>query len=205
MRIWRANRQSSRCPTPSFAYRSNTTGCSRISDAGPDRCKFRIRWSNASGRRVGSRGSAFAHCERRWSMHGVVHVEIPAKDLKRATERYGKVFGWTFKDMEGEYLLWSPPGGGIGGGIYKAKALPAKSSVRAYLDVTDIDAKLAEIKAARGKIVAQNPKSPDTAGGPRSRTPKAAKCTSGSRHLGRRRAHARDRTRALVFRIPTYL
>jgi predicted enzyme related to lactoylglutathione lyase len=86
-------------------------------------------------------------------MHGVVHVEIPAKDLKRAKEWYGKVFGWTFKDMGREYLLWSPPDGGIGGGIYKAKTLPAKSSVRAYLDVTDIDAKLAQIKAARGKIV----------------------------------------------------
>ena len=35
-------------------------------------------------------------------MHGVVHVEIPAKDLKRAKEWYGKVFGWTFKDMGGE-------------------------------------------------------------------------------------------------------
>lgn len=86
-------------------------------------------------------------------MHGVVHVEIPAKNLKRAKDWYGKVFGWTFQDMSQGYMLWSPPGGGVGGGVYKVKTMPAKSPVKAYLDVSDIGSKLAEIKAARGKIV----------------------------------------------------
>ena len=40
-------------------------------------------------------------------MHGVVHVEIPAKDLRRAKEWYGKVFGWTFRDM-GENICFRP-------------------------------------------------------------------------------------------------
>src|SRR5712692_4018598 len=131
-------------------------------------------------------------------MHGVVHVEIPAKDLKRAKEWYGKVFGWTFKDMGGEYLLWSPPDGGIGGGIYKAKTLPAKSSVRAYLDVTDIDAKLAQIKAARGKIVTPKTEVPGYGWWAAFKDPKAAKSTSGNQHLGRRRDRARRHTRVLV-------
>lgn len=86
-------------------------------------------------------------------MHQVTHLEIPAKDLKRAKGFYGKVFGWTFNDYGKEYTLWSPPGGGVGGGIYKAKTIPTKSSVRAYIEVDNVDGKLKEIKAARGKVV----------------------------------------------------
>ena len=86
-------------------------------------------------------------------MHHVTHVEIPAKDLKRAKTFYGKVFGWTFNDLGAEYTLWSPPGGGTGGGIYKVKTMPAKSPVRAYIEVENVDAKLKEIKSARGKVV----------------------------------------------------
>jgi len=86
-------------------------------------------------------------------MHHVTHVEIPAKDLKRAKTFYGKVFGWTFRDFGPEYTLWSPPDGGTGGALYKVKRMPAKSPVRAYLEVQDVDAKLKEIKAARGKVL----------------------------------------------------
>lgn len=32
-------------------------------------------------------------------MHGFTHVEIPTRDLKRAKNFYGKVFGWTFQEM----------------------------------------------------------------------------------------------------------
>lgn len=86
-------------------------------------------------------------------MHAVVHVELPAKDLKRAKEWYGKVFGWTFQDFDRNYALWNPPGGGVGGGLYKVKTMPAKSPVHAYLGVDDIEAKLKEIRTARGKVV----------------------------------------------------
>lgn len=86
-------------------------------------------------------------------MHGFVHVEIPTRDLKRAKNFYGKVFGWTFQDWGKEYVVFSPPGGGVGGGLTKVKTVPKRPSVYAYIEVADIDAKLKEIRQARGKVL----------------------------------------------------
>ena len=86
-------------------------------------------------------------------MHGVTHIEIPVKNMKRAKEWYGKIFGWTFQDYDKTYSLWNAPGGGVGGGLYLVKKMPAKPAVRAYLEVEDVEAKLAEIKKARGKVL----------------------------------------------------
>jgi predicted enzyme related to lactoylglutathione lyase len=86
-------------------------------------------------------------------MHGVVHVEIPARDLRRAKDFYGKVFGWTFQDMGKDYTLFTPPGGGVGGGINKVSKVPKRPVVQAYLEVANIDATLKDIKKARGTVV----------------------------------------------------
>lgn len=86
-------------------------------------------------------------------MHGFVHVEIPARDLRRAKAFYGKIFGWTFTDMGKDYTLFAPPGGGVGGGINKVKQVPQRAAVQAYIDVANIDAKLKEIKKARGRVL----------------------------------------------------
>lgn len=86
-------------------------------------------------------------------MHAVVHVEIPVTNMKRAKDWYGKVFGWTFQDFDKEYSMWNAPGGGTGGGLVLVKKIPAKSAVRAYIEVGDVDAKLKEIKKARGTVV----------------------------------------------------
>ncbi|MGQ0550767.1 MAG: VOC family protein [Armatimonadota bacterium] len=85
-------------------------------------------------------------------MAGFVHVEIPTKDLKRAKVFYGKVFGWNFTDFGKEYTLFRADGG-TGGGIYKVKKVPTKPVVQAYIGVDNLDAKLKEIKAARGKVL----------------------------------------------------
>jgi len=84
---------------------------------------------------------------------GFVHIEIPVRDLKRAKTFYGKVFGWTFRDVLREYVLFEIPGGGVGGGLFKVKKVPTRAAVNAYLEVEDIDAKLKEIKKARGKTL----------------------------------------------------
>ncbi len=86
-------------------------------------------------------------------MHGFVHIEIPARDVKRAKAFYGKVFGWTFQDFDRNYSLFQVPGGGVGGGIMKVKKVPTKPAVNAYIEVANIDAKLKEIKKARGKVL----------------------------------------------------
>lgn len=93
-------------------------------------------------------------------MHAVVHVEIPATNMKRAKEWYGRVFGWVFQGYDKEYALWNAPGGGTGGGLYLTKKMPARSAVRIYLEVEDVEAKLKEIKKARGKIVRQKTEVP---------------------------------------------
>src|SRR3989304_2338076 len=86
------------------------------------------------------------------AMQGLVHVEIPARDLRRAKDFYGKVFGWQFQDAGKDYTLFSPPGGGVGGGINRVKQVPKRPVVQAYIEVADIDTKLKEVKKARGKV-----------------------------------------------------
>lgn len=89
-------------------------------------------------------------------MHEFVHVEIPTRDLKRAKTFYGKVFGWTFQDYGKNYAMISNSGSGIGA-FTKVKKVPTKPAAQVYIGVADIDAKLKEIKQARGKV-----KSPKT-------------------------------------------
>jgi predicted enzyme related to lactoylglutathione lyase len=84
-------------------------------------------------------------------------------NIKRAKDFYTKVFGWTFQDFGKDYTSFTPPGGGPGGGgIFKVKVMPKKPVIRAYIEVADIDTKLAEIKKARGKVLqAKTPISPE--------------------------------------------
>ncbi len=86
-------------------------------------------------------------------MNGFVHVEIPTRDLKRAKAFYGKIFGWTFQDLGKDYSLFQVPGGRTEGGLLKVKKVPTKPVVQAYVEVEDIDAKLKEIRSARGKVL----------------------------------------------------
>ena len=97
-------------------------------------------------------------------MYTVVHVEIPVTNLKRAREWYAKVFNWTTQDAGKDYALWigpdGPTGAGAAGGLYVVKKMPARSPVRAYIEVPDIDAKLAEITKARGKVLTKKTEVP---------------------------------------------
>lgn len=86
-------------------------------------------------------------------MHGFVHVEIPARDLKRAKAFYGKIFGWEFQDAGKDYVLFNPADKSVGGGFNKVKAFAKKPVVQAYIEVADIDATLKAIRQARGKVV----------------------------------------------------
>ncbi len=86
-------------------------------------------------------------------MHSTVHVEIPTTDFKKAKNFFGKVFGWTFQDYpEMQYVIFQAPAPPHGGFV-KVKAMPKKGQVNLYLDVEDIDAKLKDIRKARGKVL----------------------------------------------------
>ena len=86
-------------------------------------------------------------------MHGFGHIEIPSTNFKKTKKFFGAVFGWTFQDVpEMEYVLFRA-GSQPNGGFYLVKKMPKKGQVNAYIEVEDIDAKLKEIKKAKGKVL----------------------------------------------------
>jgi uncharacterized protein len=95
----------------------------------------------------------------------VVHFEIEAKDVKRASKFYADAFGWKM-DHQGEefggYVVATtgdPKDMGINGGIFQndKKELNAYSCV---VGVDDIDKAIADVKKAGGKVFDDN-KTPD--------------------------------------------
>ena len=88
--------------------------------------------------------------------------EMPADDVKRASEFYGKVFGWATPPMgdDATFALTVKADengnptevGGINGGFHKRQgASDAGPVVNIYVD--DIDAKLVAVEKAGGRII----------------------------------------------------
>ncbi|HTX99490.1 MAG TPA: VOC family protein [Bacteroidota bacterium] len=86
-------------------------------------------------------------------MHSVGHIEIPTTNLKRAKKFFGTIFGWEFKDYPEVKYVTFKTGVEPGGGFMLVKKMPKKGQVNVYINVEDIDAKLKEIKKARGKVL----------------------------------------------------
>lgn len=96
-------------------------------------------------------------------MDSIVHFEIPAKDVKRASAFYSKAFGWSFNQFPG-FDYWSigttmsdkngmPTNpGAINGGMGK-KGTTAPKDVTVTIGVADIDASIASVKKLGGKQV----------------------------------------------------
>lgn len=84
--------------------------------------------------------------------HPVVHWEVGTGDAAAVREFYAKAFGWTMTEAGPDYTLVAPVDGGIGGGIMQTRAgIP--SYVTIYVQVDDLDAKLAEIADLGGRTV----------------------------------------------------
>ena len=86
----------------------------------------------------------------------VVHFEIPAKNVKKLSAFYTKVFGWKFRDSGmpgmGYWLISTGPRGkSVGGGMYRRES--AKDLPRNFIAVDRIDAAIRAFKAAGGKQV----------------------------------------------------
>lgn len=94
-------------------------------------------------------------------MDSIVHFEIPAKDVKRASTFYSKAFGWNFNQFPG-FEYWSigttasdkdgrpTSPGAINGGLGK-KGSTAPQNVTVTISVPDIDAAMATVKKLGGK------------------------------------------------------
>lgn len=91
-------------------------------------------------------------------MNGHIYFEIQADNLERASDFYGKVFGWTFEDNPNapiEYLRIET--GGTAGGMLKrpSKTPPPECGTNAYvcsLEVENFDEIAQKIKEHGGKI-----------------------------------------------------
>ena len=96
-------------------------------------------------------------------MDSVVHFEIPAKDVKRASTFYSEAFGWSFNQFP-SFEYWSigttasdkngmpKSPGAINGGMGK-QGVSAPKAVTVTIGVADIDEALANVKKLGGKPV----------------------------------------------------
>ena len=93
--------------------------------------------------------------------HTIVHFEIPADDLDRASTFYRDVFGWEIAKMPGpiEYFgvrttatdeSGMPKGPGVNGGMMK-RMHPGQVPTN-YIGVADIDAHTSKLVEAGGEV-----------------------------------------------------
>lgn len=96
-------------------------------------------------------------------MDKIVHFELPADDVSRASTFYSGVFGWGMQEVPDmkytmihtvdidEKTQTPKEAGAINGGMFKRTAdLPVTVVT---IDVSDIDAALEKVKAAGGSVV----------------------------------------------------
>jgi len=96
-------------------------------------------------------------------MDKVVHFELPTDDFARASKFYSETFGWQLMDMpEMNYVMANTVDvdqathipkepGAINGGFMKRNAIITSPTFA--INVADVDAATAKIKAAGGTII----------------------------------------------------
>ncbi len=92
----------------------------------------------------------------------VVHFELWSKDPARISSFYEQVFGWKINHVpEMNYRVVETGGkGGINGGIMQPKDGPWPGNMAFYLDVPDLDAAAAKVKAAGGTMIVEKTEIP---------------------------------------------
>ncbi|HJT64349.1 MAG TPA: VOC family protein [Candidatus Limnocylindria bacterium] len=85
----------------------------------------------------------------------VVHFELPADDPDRAAKFYADAFGWKVEKWGGPTDYWlvttgEAPEPGIDGGIGRRQ--DADDQITNTIDVPDLDAAVAAVEAAGGRI-----------------------------------------------------
>lgn len=88
-------------------------------------------------------------------LNTVTWWELPVSGVARARDFYGAVFGWTFSSFgeDDDSYAGVQHDGALVGGLYRADVDPAASpSIRAYVNVADLEAVLASAGAAGGSV-----------------------------------------------------
>ena len=85
----------------------------------------------------------------------VVHWEFWSPDPGRVSTFYSQVFGWSMREIpQMNYHLAETGGtGGINGGIMTPQKGEWPAKLTLYIDVDDIDAYLAKVTDAGGKVL----------------------------------------------------
>ncbi len=83
--------------------------------------------------------------------HAIDYIEFTVRDLAEAKEFYTRAFGWRFNDYGPEYAGIQGEEGEVGG-FYQTPEL-RKGGPLVVLYSTDLDASLAAVQAAGGKVV----------------------------------------------------
>lgn len=90
-------------------------------------------------------------------MSSVVHFEIPADDVERASKFYNMLFGWRAEKVPGPYEYWmihtkkTESDCGINGGISRRKN--ESEHIVDYVDVDSVDICLDKVEQLGGKII----------------------------------------------------
>lgn len=86
-------------------------------------------------------------------MHKVVHFEFPTDNPERAIQFFGDLFGWKFKNWEGQpyWVIEGPEGDGINGGMMPRNG--PDHPITNVIQVEDVDAHVPKIESAGGTIV----------------------------------------------------
>jgi uncharacterized protein len=86
--------------------------------------------------------------------HPIVHVEIPASDLKEASKFSADVFGWQIdtSSME-DYPMFAAEGGPGGGFVQISDTAHSVGRPLLFIGTDDIDASLAAVEAHGGKTL----------------------------------------------------
>jgi len=86
----------------------------------------------------------------------ICHVEWWVKDFDKAKEFYGGLFGWTFQDFGDNYVLFTTPEGGPGGGFMKGDVPGVEfspgNSPTVYIWVEEIDDFILKAKSLGGNL-----------------------------------------------------
>lgn len=96
------------------------------------------------------------------SKRNVVHVEIPASNVKSAASFYAELFDWKLQHIpEMNYTMWEA-GDGSGGGFVEVDAENPVGQVLVYIDSNDIEADLARVEKLGGKVIRPKMEIPGT-------------------------------------------
>ena len=94
-----------------------------------------------------------AQRRNRLTTHPIVHVEIPATDLKEATQFYADVFEWEIDHSMEDYPMFKAEGGPAGGFVKLSDPAHSVGVPLLFLGTDDIEATLATIEAHGGKTL----------------------------------------------------